>query len=95
MGKGTRICKVCGKEYPYCKTELKIGEIFRWQDVACCAEHGAEYFAEVAAARGEVFPGLPELMNIPAGNEDTKDGNKGNEESNEVPKSTSKKKWKK
>ncbi|MBP5463310.1 MAG: hypothetical protein J6Y20_14485 [Lachnospiraceae bacterium] len=53
MANSTRICKVCGKEYPYCKTELKDGNIFRWQDVACCQEHGAEYFALVAKARGE------------------------------------------
>ena len=52
MGNSTRVCKVCGKEYPYCKTELKNGEIFRWQDVACCVEHGSEYFALIAASRG-------------------------------------------
>jgi len=51
MANSTRKCKVCGKEYPYCKTELKDGNIFRWQDVACCQEHGAEYFALVAKAR--------------------------------------------
>lgn len=50
MVKGTRICKICGKEYPYCKTERSAG-IFRYQDVACCVEHGTQYFAEVEAAR--------------------------------------------
>ena len=53
MANSTRLCKVCGKEYPYCKTELKNGNIFRWQDVACCPEHGSEYFALVAASREE------------------------------------------
>lgn len=53
MANSTRICKICGKEYPYCKTELKDGNIFRWQDVACCHEHGTEYFALIAASRGE------------------------------------------
>jgi hypothetical protein len=27
--------------------------IFRWQDVACCPEHGAIYFAQVAEARNK------------------------------------------
>lgn len=49
--KGTRICKVCGKEYEYCKT-LARGA-FIWRDVACCPEHAEQYFEEVAIARGE------------------------------------------
>lgn len=53
MVKGTRICKVCGKEYPYCKTE-RSAAVFKWQDVACSVEHGTQYFAEVKAARNPV-----------------------------------------
>ena len=53
MTNSTRICKVCGKEYPYCKTILKEGEIFRWQDVACCQEHGSKYFSLILASRAE------------------------------------------
>lgn len=53
MATGTRICKVCGEEYPYCRTERRA-DIFRWQDVACCSEHGAIYFERVAIARGEL-----------------------------------------
>lgn len=52
MDKAIKICKVCGKEYPYCKN-WNNNDIFRWQDVACCEEHGKQYFAEVLAARGE------------------------------------------
>ena len=52
MEKATKICKICGKEYPYCKTFRDEG-IFRWQDVACCQEHGSEYFAAVLAARAK------------------------------------------
>lgn len=48
---GIRICKVCGKEYECCRNAAKPGQ-FRWQDVACCAEHGAIYFEEVMKARG-------------------------------------------
>lgn len=50
MEKGTRICKVCGKEYPYCKTERK-DNAFRYQDVACCPEHGAEYLDAIMKSR--------------------------------------------
>ena len=52
MPKGIRTCKICGNEYPYCKTERPTG-LFRWQDVACCPEHAAEYFEQIAIARGE------------------------------------------
>lgn len=50
MANGTKICKICGKEYPYCKSALKE-DPFRWQDVACCPEHGSQYFADVIAER--------------------------------------------
>lgn len=56
MPKGVRICKVCGTEYPYCTTMTT--DKFRWQDVACCPEHGVEYFREVLASRGEQVPEL-------------------------------------
>ena len=55
MVKQTRICKVCGVEYPYCSTVTN--DRFRWQDVACCPEHATEYFALVEKARaGEIAP---------------------------------------
>lgn len=50
--KATKICKICGNEYEYCHTFRRDG-VFRWQDVACCVEHGNQYFAEIAASRGE------------------------------------------
>lgn len=54
MGKGKRTCRVCGKVYDYCKPAYTdTVELYRWQDVACCVEHGAEYFALVNAARSE------------------------------------------
>ena len=55
MAKGTRICKVCGKEYEYCKTWLSTDK-FRYQDVACSPECGAIYFAKIAESRGLVQP---------------------------------------
>ena len=50
--KATKICKICGNEYEYCHT-FRRDSIFRWQDVACCVEHGNQYFAEIAASRNE------------------------------------------
>lgn len=52
MAKGTRICKVCGKEYEYCRTWNSDNK-FRYQDVACSPECGAVYFARIAASRKE------------------------------------------
>ena len=51
MTKAIKICKICGKEYEACHTFRLDEDIFRWQDVACCPEHGAEYFAKIAASR--------------------------------------------
>lgn len=53
MGKPMRKCRICGKEYEACKPTYFTGNPYRWQDVACCEEHGTEYFARVAASRSE------------------------------------------
>ena len=53
MPTATRICKVCGKEYEYCHTLRRVDGIFRYQDVACCPEHGSIYLAEIEASRAE------------------------------------------
>ena len=49
--KGTKVCKICGKKYEYCHTVRQNPNIFRWQDVACCPEHGSEYLAKIIASR--------------------------------------------
>ena len=55
MAKGIKICKVCGKEYEACHTlRPNLNNEFRWQEVACCPEHGAEYLKKVLAARGKL-----------------------------------------
>lgn len=47
-----KVCKICGAEYLPCANPLvRVGEKNRWQDVACCVEHGAEYFAQIAKSR--------------------------------------------
>jgi hypothetical protein len=48
--KAIKICRVCGKEYEYCKTWRPFAGN-RWQDVACSPECASKYFAEVEAAR--------------------------------------------
>lgn len=48
-----RKCKICGIDYPYCKTVVKAG-VFRYQDVACCPEHGSAYLAKVEESRRSV-----------------------------------------
>lgn len=56
MATATKICKVCGKEYEYCHTVRRVEGVFRWQDVACCPEHGSTYLAEVIASRTSNSP---------------------------------------
>lgn len=54
----TKICKICGVEYPYCHTN--IANQYRWQDVACSKEHAAQYFAQIAESRGQSLDSLPD-----------------------------------
>lgn len=54
MPSGTKKCKICGCEYPYCKTITQ--NKFRYQDVACCPEHAAEYFKKIELSRMTVTP---------------------------------------
>ena len=55
MAKAKRICKVCGKEYEYCKTWASANK-FRYQDVSCSPECGAKYFAMIEASRSDKKP---------------------------------------
>jgi len=52
---GVRKCKVCGREYPHCETNRPVN-INRWQDVACCPDHAAIYFAEIDKSRSAAKP---------------------------------------
>ena len=47
-------CRICGKEYDACRSAKTVSGAYRWQDVACCPEHGAEYLHRVLVARGEI-----------------------------------------
>ena len=59
----TKSCKICGNEYEYCHT-FRRDTIFRWQDVACCVEHGNQYFEKIAASRNEVVEPKAELETV-------------------------------
>lgn len=51
MANGTKICRVCGKEYPACTTNRLTPGVFRWKDVACTPECGQEYFRRIMESR--------------------------------------------
>ena len=46
------VCRVCGKEYPGCRSQRRGDTTFRWQDVACSPECGAEYLRRIMISRG-------------------------------------------
>lgn len=47
-------CKVCGREYKYCRTAKLASTPFRWQDVACSPEHGSIYFDRIMESRKQI-----------------------------------------
>lgn len=51
MFDNTLKCRVCGKEYEACLSK-RVGNAFRWQDVACSPECGSEYFHRIQISRG-------------------------------------------
>ena len=56
MAKAVRMCRVCGKSYEACRTMSKTAGVFRWQEVACSPECGAEYLRRVTEARNPAPP---------------------------------------
>jgi hypothetical protein len=53
MATATLKCRVCGKEYEACRNAKRIDGVFRWQDVACSAEHGAIYLDLIRKSRAK------------------------------------------
>ena len=51
MGRLTKICRVCGKEYEACYSAVRNDPVFRWQEVACSPECGKIYFQRIAESR--------------------------------------------
>lgn len=50
MAGRTKVCRVCGRTYEACHT-ANTANIFRWRDVACSPECGAEYLRRVLLSR--------------------------------------------
>ena len=66
MAIGIKVCKVCGREYEACHTlRPNLNSEFRWQDVACCPEHGAEYLRRIMESRGEIPAAEPQAEPAP------------------------------
>ena len=61
MAKAMKVCKVCGKEYPYCKT-WNSSNVFRYQDVTCSVECGEIFLARVLESRSKTA-NLDERLN--------------------------------
>ena len=53
MATAMKKCRVCGKEYPACRSARRGDGVFRWKEVACSPECGAIYLARVLESRGE------------------------------------------
>lgn len=49
MARVMMTCRVCGKEYEACRS-ANVGA-FRWQEVACSPECGAEYLRRINESR--------------------------------------------
>lgn len=52
MAKTMKTCRVCGKEYEACHSAIVKSGAYRWQDVACSPECGAEYLRLILESRG-------------------------------------------
>lgn len=53
MATATLKCRVCGRDYEACRNARRVDGVFRWQDVACSAEHGAVYLDLIRKSRAE------------------------------------------
>lgn len=63
---GKLVCRVCGAEYEGCRTARHTGGSYRWQDVACCPEHGSIYLERIIASRQPKPEALAEKPTEPA-----------------------------
>lgn len=52
-------CRICDKEYEGCRTAKFVPGQFRWQDVACCPEHGSIYLERIIASRNKTESAVP------------------------------------
>lgn len=54
MAASIKKCRVCGKDYEACRSMNRSADVFRWQEVACSPECGAEYLRRIAESRNPV-----------------------------------------
>lgn len=54
MAVSIKKCRVCGKDYEACRSMNRSADVFRWQEVACSPECGAEYLRRIAESRSPV-----------------------------------------
>lgn len=62
MAKVTKVCRVCGKAYEVCQTS-KMTNTFRWQEVSCSPECGAEYLRRIKLSRDGCYVTHPIMYN--------------------------------
>lgn len=58
MVKDTKPCKICGKPFIPCLTQLPSG--FNWRTVSCSPECGQIYLHKVMVSRGLIQEEIPE-----------------------------------
>lgn len=58
MQDSTKPCKVCGKPFVPCLTQLPSG--FNWRTVACSPECGQKYLHKIMVSRGLIVEDHPE-----------------------------------
>lgn len=61
MAKNIKLCRVCGKPFEACRSAKNGDGVFRWKEVACSPEHGAEYLRRINMSRGV----KPEVESVP------------------------------
>ena len=62
MAKRTKICRVCGAEYPACNSAKTGSAKFNWREVACSPECGLKYLNAVNEARKTGDAQVPQAM---------------------------------
>lgn len=60
------VCRVCGKEYPPCRTAQRNPNVFHWQEVACSPECGEIYLKRILESRQATRTNSVETDPIPA-----------------------------
>lgn len=56
MATAVKKCRICGKDYEACRSMNRAAGVFRWQEVACSPECGAEYLRRVTESRNPTPP---------------------------------------